>query len=141
MAKEINSILKLQIQAGKANPAPPIGPVLGQNGVPIQEFCTEFNNKTRDMGDFEVPVIVTVYKDRTFKLQIKQPTVASMIKKKLNFQKGSGTPNKTKVAKIKKSDLKEIAEKKLADFNTKDLSSAVNIVAGTAKSLGVEIKE
>lgn len=141
MAKEVVSVIKLEIQAGKANPAPPIGAILGQNGVPIQEFCTQFNNKTNNMGDDMIPVIVTVFKDRTFKMQFKQPTVVGMIKKKLRLQKGSGTPNKDKIGKIKKSELKEIAEKKLPDLNTKKLDSAINTVAGVARSLGIEVTE
>lgn len=139
MAKEVTSEFKLQIQAGKANPAPPIGPILGQNGINIQAFCQEFNAKTSDMGDDEIPVIVTVYKDRSFKMTLKQPTVAGMIKKKLKLQKGSGTPNKEKIAKVKKSDLKDIADKKMPDLNTKNPASALKIVAGTAKSLGIEV--
>ncbi len=139
MAKEVTSEFKLQIPAGKANPAPPIGPILGQNGVNIQGFCQEFNAKTADMGDDEIPVIVTVYKDRSFRMVLKQPTVAGMIKKKLKIQKGSGTPNKDKVGKVKKNDLKDIAEKKMPDLNTKNPASALKIVIGTAKSLGIEV--
>ncbi len=140
-AKEVVAKLKLVIPAGKATPAPPIGPILGQNGIPIQEFCTEFNNKTREIGNFEIPVAVDVYKDRTFKMRIFQPTVASMLKQKFNIQKGSGTPNKEKVKKIKFNDLKEIAERKLQDLNTKDVAAAMKIVAGTAKSMGIEVEE
>lgn len=139
MAKEITSVFKLQIAAGKANPAPPIGPILGQNGVNIQAFCQEFNAKTATMGDDEIPVIVTVFKDKSFKMILKQPTVAGMIKKKFKIQKGSGTPNKDKIAKVKKADLKEIAEKKMPDLNTKNPASALKIVVGTAKSLGIEV--
>lgn len=141
MAKEIVSKFKLVIGAGKANPAPPIGPILGQNGVNIQQFCTEFNDKTRDLGNVEVPVITTVFKDRTFKMIIKQPTVASMLKAKYSVAKGSATPNKLKVKTIKKADLREIAEKKLADLNTKNIESAINIVAGTAKSMGMTVTD
>ncbi len=139
MAKEIINVLKLQIPAGKANPAPPIGPVLGQNGIPIQQFCQEFNAKTSAMGEDEIPVIVTVFKDRTYKMVLKQPTVAGMIKKKIKLAKGSGTPNKDKVGKIKISDLEEIAKKKMPDLNTVNPESALKIVEGTAKSLGVEV--
>lgn len=139
MAKEITNVFKLQIQAGKANPAPPIGPILGQNGINIQQFCQEFNAKTAAMGNDEIPVVVTVYKDRSFKMVLKQPTVAGMIKKKFRIEKGSATPNKDKVAKIKRKDLQEIAEKKLPDLNTKKLDSALKIVEGTAKSLGAEV--
>lgn len=139
MAKEIVSIVNLVIPAGKANPAPPIGPILGQNGIPIQEFVKEFNDKTGSMGNFEIPVIITVFKDRTFKLRFKQPTVVGMIKNQLKIQKGSGTPNKDKVGKIKKSELMPIAERKMPDLNTKDPKSALEIVAGVAKSMGVEV--
>ncbi|MEP7103531.1 MAG: 50S ribosomal protein L11 [Candidatus Dojkabacteria bacterium] len=139
MAKEITNIVKLEIQAGKATPAPPIGPILGQAGLPIPQVCQEFNAKTAGMGDVVVPFSITVYKDRSYKMTLKQPTVASMVKAKIKIQKGSGTPNKDKVGKIRKGDLKEIAEKKLPDFNTKKLPSAINIVAGVAKSLGVEV--
>lgn len=139
MAKEIVNIVNLVIPAGKANPAPPIGPILGQNGIPIQEFVKEFNDKTGSMGNFEIPVIITVFKDRTFKLRFKQPTVVGMIKNHLKLQKGSGTPNKDKVGKIKKSELMPIAERKMPDLNTKDPKSALEIVAGVAKSMGVEV--
>lgn len=139
MAKEIVSIVNLVIPAGKANPAPPIGPILGQNGIPIQEFVKEFNDKTGSMGNFEIPVIITIFKDRTFKLRFKQPTVVGMIKNQLKIQKGSGTPNKDKVGKIKKSELMPIAERKMPDLNTKDPKSALEIVAGVAKSMGVEV--
>ena len=139
MAKEIINTIKLQLPAGKANPAPPIGPILGQNGIPIQPFCLEFNQKTQGMGDFEIPVIVTVFKDRTYKMILKQPTVAGMIKNKLKLAKGSATPNKDKVGKVRRSDLKEIAARKMPDLNTKKPESALKIVEGTAKSLGVEV--
>jgi large subunit ribosomal protein L11 len=141
MAKEIVNKLKLELPAGKANPAPPIGPILGQNGINIQGFCQEFNAKTSGMGEEIIPVIVHVFKDRTYKIIYKQPTVAGMIKKKLRIQKGSATPNKTKIAKVKKKDLMEIAEKKMPDLNTKNKASALNIVAGVAKSLGVEVTD
>lgn len=139
MAKEIVSVIKLEIPAGKANPAPPIGPILGQNGIPIGPFVQEFNAKTASMGNDVIPIIVTVFKDRSYKIAYKQPTVAGMIKAKLKLGKGSATPNKTKVAKVKKADLKEIAERKMPDLNTKKPASALNIVAGVAKSLGVDV--
>jgi large subunit ribosomal protein L11 len=139
MAKEIINVLKLQMPAGKANPAPPIGPILGQNGLPIPQVCQEFNAKTASMGDDIIPVIITIYKDRSYKMAFKQPTVAGMILKKTRIKKGSATPNKEKVGKIKKAELKEIAEKKMPDLNTKNLESAVSIVEGTAKSLGLDI--
>jgi len=139
MAKEIANIVNLVIPAGKASPAPPTGAILGQNGVPIQEFVQEFNAKTADMGDYDIPVIITVFKDRTFKLKFKQPTVVGMLKKQLKIEKGSGTPNKDKVAKVKKADLMPIAERKMPDFNTKNKKSALEIVAGVARSLGIEV--
>ncbi len=141
MAKEIINVIKLVVPAGKANPAPPLGPVLGQNGINIQEFCTTFNEKTSQMGNVDVPVLATVFKDRTFKLTIKQPTIASMIKAKFGIKKGSATPNKEKIKKVNKKDLVEIAEKKLPDLNTKSIDAAINIVAGVAKSMGIEVIE
>jgi large subunit ribosomal protein L11 len=139
MAKEITNVLKMEIQAGKANPAPPIGPILGQNGINIQQFCQEFNAKTASMGNDSIPIVVTVYKDRSFKMELKQPTIAGMLKKKIGAQKGSATPNKVKLGKLKRSDLREIAERKLPDLNTKNIESAINTVAGVAKSLGIDI--
>lgn len=137
--KKVANKLSLVLPAGKANPAPPVGPILGQNGIDIQAFCTEFNDKTKDqMGD-ELPVMITVFEDRSFKMVIKQPTVTSMLKKKLSINKGSAQPNNDKVAKVRKSDLKDIAEKKMPDFNTGNIDSAINIVAGVAKSMGIEV--
>lgn len=141
MAKEIVNKFSLVIAAGKANPAPPIGPILGQNGINIQEFCNEFNKKTAEMGNDELPVVVTVFKDRTFVMNIKQPTVTSMLKRKLGLQKGSATPNKDKVAKVKRKDLTDIAERKMPDLNTKNVASAVKIVEGVAKSMGIEVTD
>ncbi len=141
VVKEVASKLKLVIPAGKANPAPPIGPILGQNGIDIQSFCNEFNDKTKDMMGDELPVEVIVYKDRSFKMMIKQPTVTSMLKKKYGVNKGSGTPNTVKIKTVRKNDLREIAERKLPDFNTKNIDSALNIVAGVAKSMGMEVVE
>lgn len=139
MAKEIINTVNLVLPAGKANPAPPVGPILGQNGIPINEFVQEFNAKTAPMGDFEIPVIITVFKDRTFKLRFKEPTVVGMIKRQLKIEKGSATPNKDKVGKVKKKDLMPIAERKMPDFNTKNPESALEIVAGVAKSMGIEV--
>jgi large subunit ribosomal protein L11 len=141
MAKEITNTFKVEIMAGKANPAPPLGPVLGQNGINIQEFCSQFNARTAGEGNLAIPVIVTVFKDRTFKMEYKQPTVAGMLKAKYKLDKGSGTPNKDKIKTVKKSELREIAEKKLPDFNTKNVESALNTVVGVAKSLGIEVTE
>ncbi len=138
--KEIVGMTKLVIPAGKATPAPPLGPILGQNGIPIPEFCKEFNDKTQQMGNVDVPVVVTIFKDRSFKMRVKEPTISSMIKSKFNIKKGSGTPNKIKIKTVKREDLREIAEKKINDLNTKDIESAINIVEGVANSMGIEVK-
>lgn len=141
MAKPIKVTMKLQIEAGKATPAPPIGPALSQHGVNIQDFCTRFNDITKDrMGDM-VPCILTVFDDRTFAIELKTSPVAHLIKKALKLKKGSSTPNVKKVGKLSKDQVKEIAEQKMEDLNTKNLESAMNIVAGTARSLGVEVED
>lgn len=140
MAKPVKVEMKLQIEAGKATPAPPIGPALSQHGVNIQEFCTRFNDMTRDkMGDV-VPCILTVFDDRTFKIELKTSPVAFLIKKAIGLKKGSDTPNIKKVGTITKAQVEEIAKMKMEDLNTKNLDSAMKIVEGTAKSLGVEVK-
>jgi len=141
MAKVVVNTIRLEIKAGKANPAPPIGPILGQNGIQIQAFCTEFNAKTSSMGDDIIPIVVQVFKDRTYKITYKQPTVAGMLKKMMKLEKCSATPNKLKIGKVKKADLIEIAEKKMPDLNTKKKESAIKIVEGVAKSLGIEIQD
>jgi len=140
MAKKVLTQVKLQIPAGKANPAPPVGPALGQHGVQIQDFCSKFNAKTKDMGDTIVPVIVTIYEDRSFTFVTKLPPVAAMIKKKLSLEKGSGKPNTEKVGKLTKVQLGEIAKEKLADLNTNDIPAAMKIVAGTARSMGIDVE-
>lgn len=137
--KKVKSIVKLQVEAGKANPAPPLGPILGQNGVNIPEFCTRFNELSKSMMGFTIPVILTVYEDRTFEMILKKPPVASLIKNKIKLAKGSATPNLTKVGKISRSQVKEIATEKMPDLNTDNLESAMRTVEGTAKSMGVEI--
>lgn len=137
--KEIKNVIKLEIAAGQANPAPPLGPVLGQNGVNIQGFCAEFNDKTRDRMGERLPVVLTVYKDGTYTMVIKQPTVAGMVKKAAKVEKGSAVPHKDKVGKITMQQVTEIAQKKMPDLNTTSLESAKKIVAGTARSLGVDI--
>lgn len=137
--KPIKTIMKLQIEAGKATPAPPIGPALGQHGVPIQDFCTRFNDITRDMMGYEVRCELTVYEDRTFDIALKGIPATNLIAKAIGIQKGSATPNLQKVGKITRSQIKEIAEKKLQYLNTKNLDSAINTIAGTAKSMGVEV--
>ncbi|HPL01734.1 MAG TPA: 50S ribosomal protein L11 [bacterium] len=139
MAKEIKAIIKLQCPAGKANPAPPVGPALGQHGVNIMEFCNTFNEKTRELGDTVIPVEITVYEDRTFSLIFKQPPAAVLLGKAAGVEKGSGSAKKEKVGKISKEKLRELAEIKLPDLNAKDTEAAMKILAGTAKNMGIEI--
>lgn len=138
--KKVKTIIKLQIPAGKANPAPPIGPALGQHGLNIMEFCNQFNEKTKQMGDTIVPVEINVYEDRTFNFIMKQAPVAVMIKKAAGLEKGSAVPNRDKVAKLSKEQVKEIAEKKMPDLHVNSLEAAMRIVEGTARSMGVEVK-
>ncbi len=140
MAKKIEGYIKLQIQAGKATPAPPVGPALGQHGVNIVEFTKQFNAKTADMGDTVVPTIITVYADRSFTFVTKTPPAAVLIKKACKLQKASGEPNKNKVAKITKAQLQEIAETKMPDLNAANIESAISMIAGTARSMGVEVE-
>ena len=139
MAKKIEGYIKLQIQAGKATPAPPVGPALGQHGVNIVEFTKQFNAKTADMGDTVVPTIITVYADRSFTFVTKTPPAAVLIKKACKLQKASGEPNKKKVAKITKAQLQEIAETKMPDLNAANIESAISMISGTARSMGVEV--
>ena len=140
MAKKQIGFIKLQIPAGQANPAPPVGPALGQHGVNIMEFCKAFNAKTQDsMGDL-IPVEITVYADRSFTFITKTPPAASLILKKINVKKGSGEPNKEKVGVIKKSQIKEIAELKMQDLNASSLESAMSMIMGTARSMGVNVE-
>lgn len=140
MAKKIMGQIKLQIPAGKANPAPPVGPALGQRGVNIMEFCKAFNAATQNMGDMVIPVIITVYEDRSFTFITKTPPVTNLIKKELNIEKGSSNPNRDKVGKLTKEQLRKIAEIKLPDLNTKDIEQAMKIVAGSARSMGIEVE-
>jgi large subunit ribosomal protein L11 len=137
--KKITAYVKLQVPAGKANPAPPIGPALGQHGVNIMEFCKQFNAKTAQMGDINIPVVITVYSDRSFTFITKTPPAADLIKKTLGLAKGSAKPNRDKVGKITRKQIKEIAETKLPDLNCTDINSAMRTVEGTAKSLGLEV--
>ncbi len=139
MAKKVASIIKLQIQAGKANPAPPIGPALGQAGVNIQEFCARFNNETKDKGGDIIPVVINVYEDRSYDFILKTPPAAELIKKAAGIQKGSKEPQKDKVGKITKKQLQEIAEIKMPDLNATDIEGAMKIIAGTARQMGVEV--
>lgn len=140
MAKKIRSFIKLQIPAGKANPAPPIGPALGQHGVNIMDFCKAYNDKTKKMDGQIIPVIITVYEDRSFDFVLKTPPVSDLLKKAAGLKKGSGEPNKNKVGSVSKAQVKEIAEAKLKDLNTNDVDAAMNSVMGSARSMGIEIK-
>lgn len=139
--KKIKAIVKLAIQGGKANPAPPVGPALGQHGVPIMEFCKEFNARTQNMPDDIIPAILTVYEDRTFTFITKTPVTAHMIKKAIRADKGSAVPNKQKVGTLSKEKAEEIAKIKMPDLNTKDVKQAVKIVEGTARSMGVDVEK
>ena len=139
MAKKIEGYIKLQIPAGKATPAPPVGPALGQHGVNIVEFTKQFNAKTAEMGDTIIPTVITVYADRSFTFITKTPPAAVLIKKACKLDKASGEPNKKKVAKITKAQLQEIAETKMKDLNAASLDAAISMIAGTARSMGVEV--
>lgn len=139
MAKKIEGYIKLQIQAGKATPAPPVGPALGQHGVNIVEFTKQFNAKTAQMGDTVVPVVITVYQDRSFTFITKTPPAAVLIKKVAGLQKGSGEPNKNKVGKLTSAQVKEIAETKMPDLNASSVETAMKMIKGTARSMGVEV--
>lgn len=140
MAKPIKTIIKLQVPAGQANPAPPLGPALGQHGLNIQEFCTKFNEATKErMGEI-VPVELTVYEDRTYDFILKTPPASDLLRKAAGVQKGSGDPRKNKVGKISRAKLKEIAEKKLEDLNANDIEQAMKIIEGTARSMGITIE-
>ena len=139
MAKKIEGYIKLQIPAGKATPAPPVGPALGQHGVNIVEFTKQFNARTAEMGDTVIPTVITVYADRSFTFITKTPPAAVLIKKACKIKSGSGEPNRTKVAKITKAQLQEIAETKMKDLNAASMEAAISMIAGTARSMGVEV--
>ena len=141
MAKKVSGYIKLQIPAGKATPAPPVGPDLGQHGVNIVEFTKQFNAKTADQGDLIIPVVITVYSDRSFSFVTKTPPAAVLIKKACNIKSGSGVPNKTKVAKITKAQVKEIAELKMPDLNAASVETAMSMIEGTCRSMGVTVVE
>ena len=141
MAKKVEGYIKLQIPAGKATPAPPVGPALGQHGVNIVEFTKQFNARTADQGDLIIPVVITVYNDRSFSFVTKTPPAAVLIKKARKIQSGSGVPNKNKVATITKAQLQEIAELKMPDLNAATVESAMSMVAGTCRSMGVVVEE
>ena len=137
--KEVVNVIKLQIEAGKATPAPPVGPALGSSGVNIMQFVKEFNDRTANQPGMTIPVVITVYKDKTFTFITKVPPVAVLIKKAIGLQKGSGKPNKDKVAKITKEQVKAIAEQKMEDLNAASVEAAMSMVAGTARSMGVVV--
>jgi large subunit ribosomal protein L11 len=140
MAKKIKTIIKLQVVGGKANPAPPVGPVLGQHGIAIQDFCMRFNDATKDKMGEVVPVEITVYEDRSFDFIMKTAPAAELLKKAAGVEKGAGNPLKDKVGKVSKAQLKEIAEKKMVDLNANDVDGAMKIVAGTARSMGIKVE-
>lgn len=141
MAKEITGKIKLNIAAGKATPAPPVGPALGQKGVPIMEFCNAFNEKTRELGDVIVPVLITVFEDRTFEFIMKTPPTSSLLLKAVGAEKGSANPKKVKLGSVSADQIRTIAETKLPDLNTRDIEQAIRVVSGTARGLGIDITE
>jgi large subunit ribosomal protein L11 len=141
MAKKVTGMIKLQIPAGKANPAPPVGPALGQHGVNIMEFCKQFNARTQALGDNVIPIIITVYQDRTFTFITKTPPVSNLLKKALKLESGSKMPQKDKVGKVKTAEIRKVAETKLPDLNCLKIESAMAQVVGTARSMGLEVIE
>ena len=140
MAKKVIGTIKLQIPAGQANPSPPVGPALGQHGVNIMEFCKAFNAKTQDKQGYIIPVVITVYFDKSFSFVTKTPPATELIKKAIGIEKGSGVPNKDKIGKISKEKVKEIAGMKMSDLNTDDVEKAMKIIEGTARSMGVIVE-
>lgn len=140
MAKKVVGKIKLQIQAGKANPSPPVGPALGQKGVNIMDFCKQFNAKTQSQAGYIIPVVIDVYEDRSFTFVTKSPPAAVLIKKAINLPKGSATPNKDKVGKITEAQLEEIAKTKMNDLNATSMESAVNMIKGTCRAMGVTVE-
>jgi len=139
--KAIKTIIKLQIPAGAANPAPPVGPALGQHGVNIAQFCQQFNEATKDMAGDIIPAEITIYEDRTFDFKLKTPPTSDLLRKAAGIEKGSGDPFKNKVGKISRNDLRKIAEKKIIDLNTDDIEAAERIIEGTARSMGIEVTD
>lgn len=140
MAKKVDSVVKLQIPAGQASPAPPVGPALGQAGINIMGFCKEFNAKTQDQQGYIIPVVITVYEDRSFTFVSKTPPAADLLKKAAKVAKGSGEPNKTKVATITSDQVREIAETKMQDLNAADIEAAMRLIEGTARSMGIVVE-
>ena len=141
MAKKVVAIVKLQCPAGAANPAPPVGPALGQHGVNIMEFCKAFNARTQDKAGLIIPALITVYADRSFTFELKTPPAAVLLKKAAKVEKGSGEPNRTKVGTVTQAQVREIAQLKLPDLNANDIDAATNIVEGTARSMGIDVVE
>ena len=141
MAKKVVKVVKLQIPAGKANPAPPVGPALGQAGVNIPGFCSQFNEKTKDKMGYVLPVVISVYEDRSFTFVVKTPPASDLLKKAAGVDKGSGNPKKTKVATISRQKVREIGEMKMPDLNAYDVEAAANIVAGTARNMGIVVED
>ena len=139
MAKEVAAFIKLQIKGGAANPSPPVGPALGSKGVNIMDFCKQFNAKTADQPGMIIPVVITVYADRSFSFITKTPPAAVLLKKAANIKSGSGVPNKTKVAKVTKAQVEEIAQLKMKDLNAASIEAAASMIAGTARSMGIEV--
>ena len=141
MAKKVTGMIKLQLTAGKATPAPPVGPALGQHGVNIMGFCKEFNAKTASQAGLIIPVVITVYQDRSFSFILKTPPAAVLLKKAVGIESGSGVPNKTKVAKVTKEQLRKIAETKMPDLNAANVETAMSMIAGTARSMGITVEK
>jgi large subunit ribosomal protein L11 len=140
VAKKVVAVVKLQCPAGAANPSPPVGPALGQHGVNIMEFCKAFNARTQDKQGLIIPALITIYADRTFTFELKTPPAAVLLKRAAKIEKGSGEPNRTKVGRVTRAQVREIAELKLPDLNANDLDAAMKIVAGTARSMGLEVE-
>lgn len=140
MAKKVKAFVKLQIPAGQATPAPPVGPALAQHGLNIGEFCQRFNDATKNQVGFTIPVEVTIYEDRTYDLKFKQPPASELLKKAIGIEKGSGEPHKTKVGKISRAKLREIAQQKMEDLNAENIEKAMKIIEGTAKNMGITIE-
>lgn len=141
MAKKVTGYVKLQIQAAKATPAPPVGPALGQHGVNIMGFCKEFNERTQSQVGLIIPVVITIYQDKSFTFITKTPPAAVLLKKACKIESGSGVPNKTKVAKINREELRKIAEQKMPDLNAANVDSAISMIAGTARSMGIVVED
>jgi len=141
MAKKVSAVVKIQLNAGKATPAPPVGPALGQHGIALMEFCKQFNERTANQVGMVIPVVVTIYEDRSFTFVTKTPPAAVLLKKALNVEKGSGVPNREKVGTIKRSKIREIAEIKMVDLNAADIEAAMRMIEGTARSMGIVVED